>query len=162
MFTFDFEHACWTFDVDLIASKSVTTDVVDLLLAQMRKFSPSTRYALMIAACLGNEDLSATMIAQAAGKTVAEIEAALHEAVEEGMLISATGENRYDGAAVEMPDWEDEAAAVDSSAHASQTVRSAHPLTAGPSVSQIYRFFHDRCQQGQPSSSPIDHLCCFG
>lgn len=142
MFKFDFATASWLFDLEQIASNSISTDVVELLLAQIRKFSPQTRYALMIAACLGNEELSPTVIAQAAGKTPAEIAADLQQAVDDGILVG--GPDADERRAME------EGSIIDAGSRRHSTASNAFSADPnGVRVPEAYRFFHDRSQQGK-------------
>ncbi|KAK4056866.1 hypothetical protein OIO90_002116 [Microbotryomycetes sp. JL221] len=126
VFSFDFERARWTFDFDTIAAKSFSTDVAELLQAQMRKFGPATRHALITAACLGNEDLSATLLATAAGCEPDKLAIDLKDAVEEGMLMSVGSDEGSDEGG-------------DILANLDHITASKDPRS--------YRFFHDRCQQ---------------
>jgi predicted ATPase len=87
LFTFDFSSGRWQYDLDGIASKSVSTNVVGLLQAQMAKYSPLAQEALKVAACLGNEELQAETLAQASNRTIEQISHDLHEAVLEGLLV---------------------------------------------------------------------------
>ncbi|KAM0787699.1 hypothetical protein ACM66B_003759 [Microbotryomycetes sp. NB124-2] len=128
VFRFSFERGRWVFDFEKIAAKSLSTDVVELLQAQMRKFGPSTRHALMTAACLGNEDLSAKVLATAAGCELDKLAIDLQDAVDDGMLLSFGSD---DG----RGDREDILAGL------------GEPRSAPVENAKSYRFFHDRCQQ---------------
>lgn len=175
MFSFNFELARWEFDLSDIALKSISTDVVELLLAQMMKFSPATRRALQVAACLGNEELSAETLAQASGRTVLELSAELVEAVEEGMLVavgsvgmeaaellkaaeSASVKRELEREVKMEVDGEGEGAGKDdgeAESEGEETLpKRGSSLTrrmSGLTVPEFYSFFHDRCQQGKPS-----------
>lgn len=173
MFTFDFSAGRWQFDLDQIAYKSISTDVVELLLAQMMKFAPATRRALMVAACLGNEELSASSLAEASGRTLAELSADLHEAVEEGMLVpigeidkstevrrpsmvrmDTAGSERTVVMEIDQEVEERElkdGAAEEGKEEETEPMRPKKPMRSSSSVkvAEFYRFFHDRCQQGE-------------
>ncbi|GAA5904910.1 hypothetical protein JCM5296_006141 [Sporobolomyces johnsonii] len=159
LFTFDFVRNQWQYDLDLIASKSVSTDIVELLLAQMRKFSSATQDSLKIAACLGNEELGAVMLAQAAGRTLAELSHDLHEAVQEGLLVPY-GAIRPDSdhARDEEHKMEiDGEGLARSPAPKTRIAQLAVPVerpakrkasvVQPQAVPEYYQFFHDRCQQ---------------
>ena len=124
-FNFDFAARRWNYDLDLIASKSLSTDVVELLRAQMLKFSPQGQEYLKIAACIGNEETNTLTLAQAAGVPVIDLVNGLHEAVEAGLLvpIGTLATEVFEGP------------------------RTLASLTAA-TVPSHYKFFHDRCQQG--------------
>ncbi|KAK4047734.1 hypothetical protein OIV83_005242 [Microbotryomycetes sp. JL201] len=128
VFHFSFERGRWVFDFDKIAKNSLTADVVELLQAQMRKFGPATRHALMTAACLGNEELSATVLATAVGCNLEKLAIDLQDAVDEGMLLSFGSDDGHCGRDNIFAGLED---------------RYPSPIK-DPTY---YRFFHDRCQQ---------------
>ncbi|SCZ98541.1 BZ3500_MvSof-1268-A1-R1_Chr3-1g05452 [Microbotryum saponariae] len=153
-FKFDFDNGKWIYDLHLIANKTVTTDVVDLLIAQMRRLPEPTRYALMVAACLGNEELKSTTLAKATGRSLAELSVDLHDATEEGLLFPVGMISPdADVAAADRPAAHASASdEVDSSQEKEAEGRAQMHLGSlrarkGPSVPQAYRFFHDRCQQ---------------
>ncbi|GAA5908410.1 hypothetical protein JCM6882_007929 [Rhodosporidiobolus microsporus] len=173
-FTFDFTRGQWQYDLDLIASKSVSTNVVELLQAQMQKYSVLAQEALKVAACLGNEELQATTLATAAGRTVEELSRDLHEAVMEGLLvprgeIKLEEEDELDEVlngtaplprALEMPlplpstsNREDppsprkDRSRVNSLRRPSLLSRRKVSIVTKPPVPASYTFFHDRCQQ---------------
>ncbi|GAA6060973.1 hypothetical protein JCM10212_006555 [Sporobolomyces blumeae] len=132
LFTFDFGKRRWEYDLDLIASKSVSTNVVDLLLVQMRTFSPRCQQALKVAACLGNEELDSRALASAAGVSLTELARDLSEAVAQGLL-----EPRGSLTPVDEEEQGRDAAAAKK--ELTDVKRSSVPAS--------YRFFHDRCQQ---------------
>lgn len=180
LFTFNFARGAWEYDLDLIASKSVSTNVVGLLQAQMAKYSPLAQEALKVAACLGNEELQAKTLAQASNRTLEQISHDLHEAVLEGLLVPY-GEIRFAEEDEEMPDVGvgglSSVAEVDSASDSSSsrvgkrtspkkekggrvaslkrpaiTKRRASIVQKAP-VPRSYRFFHDRAQQGTSFST---------
>ncbi|EIJ44036.1 putative ATPase [Beggiatoa alba B18LD] len=55
LFTFDFEQACWRWDVQKIHAYGITDNVVDLMIAKLRKLPPATQQVLQLAACVGNQ-----------------------------------------------------------------------------------------------------------
>ncbi|SCV74352.1 BQ2448_6784 [Microbotryum intermedium] len=160
-FKFDFKNGKWVYDMYLIANKTVTTDVVDLLMAQMRRLPESTRYALMVAACLGNEELKSTTLAKAAGRSLAELSADLHDATDEGLLFPVGMISPdADVARSDHPDA-DAGDAVNSSDEREAEGRAQMHLSSlrarkGPRVPDSYRFFHDRCQQAAYALVPAE------
>lgn len=127
-FAFDYAAGRWTFDLDELAQKTVSTDVVELLLAQMRRYPERTQSALQVAACLGNEELDADALAIAVGHPFFELARDLRTAVQDGLVIA----------------FESPALATSPS--------SRRPST----VPERYRFFHDRCQQAAYALIPPD------
>ena len=165
LFTFDFARGRWDYDLDLISAKTVSTNIVELLLAQMRKYGAHTQNALKVAACLGNEELDAHTLAKAAGRTLAELTRDVHDAVQEGLLVpfgqialepeQDGGEN---GASTHVSNG---TAAGEPARRAgveggkkrkrggkADGTRRASILQRAP-VPARYRFFHDRSQQGE-------------
>ncbi|KAM0752526.1 hypothetical protein T439DRAFT_379572 [Meredithblackwellia eburnea MCA 4105] len=133
VFDFDFVAKKWIYDLDLIASKSLSTDVVELLRTQMLKFPEKEQQMLRIAACIGNEETSVVTLAQAAECTVLQLAQGLHEAVEAGLIVPV-GE------------------------YVTEEPKQDATLTglAASTVPAFYRFFHDRCQQAAYSLIPQD------
>ncbi|GAA5916163.1 hypothetical protein JCM8208_002128 [Rhodotorula glutinis] len=171
LFTFDFARGRWDYDLDLISSKTVSTNIVELLLAQMRKYGPRTQNALKVAACLGNEELEAHTLAKAAGRTLAQLSRDVQDAVQEGLLVPF-GQIALDS---EQHDGEDGATMGASSAAAAdgpvrragveggrkrkrggqvEDGRRASIIQKAP-VPARYRFFHDRSQQAAYALIPV-------
>ncbi|GAA5868990.1 hypothetical protein JCM8547_003243 [Rhodosporidiobolus lusitaniae] len=170
LFTFDFTRGQWEYDLDLISQKSVSTNVVELLQAQMQKYAPITREALKVAACLGNEELQTTVLAKAANRTLEQVSHDLHDAIAEGLLVPS-GEIKLDDDGME----EDEQGLkpVHEEGEEGQGIEpvkkspSAKRKEKGGRVAKLkrppltkrkesivqkvaprsVRFFHDRCQQ---------------
>ncbi|BGP14068.1 hypothetical protein JCM10213v2_002006 [Rhodosporidiobolus nylandii] len=174
LFTFDFSRGQWQYDLDLIASKTISTNVVELLQGQMEKFSPLAQAALKVAACLGNEEQQTVTLAQAAGRTLEELSHDLQEAVQEGLLVPH-GEIRLE----ESEDEADEPMATDGPAGSSgkegksrlgqlrrpSLTRRKASIVQKPPVPAKLRFFHDRCQQAAyalipPSQRNALHYQC--
>ncbi|GAA5989125.1 hypothetical protein JCM10908_001168 [Rhodotorula pacifica] len=127
-FTFDYATEQWTFDLDELAQKTISADVVELLFAQMHRYSKRTQSALQVAACLGNEELDADQLAVAAGYSPFELARDLRGAVQDGLLLA----------------FETQAL-------------STEPTSRRPStIPERYRFFHDRCQQAAYALIPPD------
>lgn len=78
--------------------------MVELLQAQIRKFSPATQEALKVAACIGNEDLSSVTLSKAVGRSLKEIAEDLEEAVELGLLLPSWAGRKMSDAGIRMDD----------------------------------------------------------
>ncbi|GAA5931685.1 uncharacterized protein JCM15063_001537 [Sporobolomyces koalae] len=151
LFSFNFAKRQWEFDLTVIASKTVSSDVVDLLLVQLRKLSPQCQYVLKVAACLGSEELSSAYLAQAAGISTAELARDLSDAVHEGLLEPRGAmrpiENDKSPANVLLQESEENGGPPPRKDRIS-SISTNRPLVTEPeSIPESYRFFHDRCQQ---------------
>jgi signal transduction histidine kinase len=79
----------WRWDADRIATADFTDNVVDLLVARVRRLPPDTQTVLQICACLGSAfDLG--LLSRAFARDVACLEASLRPALE-GELLLRTG-----------------------------------------------------------------------
>ncbi|AUX27669.1 serine/threonine protein kinase [Sorangium cellulosum] len=118
------ETGAWTWDIAAIASRAVTDNVVDFMIAKLERLSPPTRRALQLAACIGHRfDLGtlATISEQPAAQAAQD----LWEAMQEGVLLPMDADYRL---------AQSGAAAGDDA-----------PGEASLAVS--YQFLHDRVQQ---------------
>lgn len=75
-------------------SSQSTSDVLDLLINQIRQLSPPAQALLKIAACLGNEELDAETFAAAAGTTLETLSEELREVLDAGLLLAGLGEEK--------------------------------------------------------------------
>jgi predicted ATPase/GAF domain-containing protein len=121
-FQFHSEDGRWDWDYHKIEQASVSDNVVDLMIARLRRLSPQTLQHLCLAACLGSR-FDLTTVARVAGVSAGVIAAALWEAVEEGILLPLGSGYRLvrNGAADDDSDLE--------------------------SIDVQYQFQHDRLQQ---------------
>ena len=115
----------WTWDIAAIAGRDSTDNVVDLMVAKIRRLDPATGRALSLAACVGNSFDLATL-AVAADEPPGRLAAALWPALREGLVLPLDSTYRCltPGETVDVP----------------------------PSVR--FRFLHDRVQQAAYSLIP--------
>lgn len=85
-FVFDFDRRRWKYDLSGIDTSS-TSDVLELLIGQIRQFSPAAQYILKIASCLGNGEMQSETLAAAAGKSILELSTDLAEVISSGLLL---------------------------------------------------------------------------
>lgn len=84
----------WRVDIDQIRSLFVTDNVVDLLARKLEKISDSARRVLDAAACIGHTfDLGT--LAVILQKTPAQIETALWQAIDEGLILPLDAGHRF-------------------------------------------------------------------
>ena len=94
LLTFDPVPRAWQWNIDRIRAKSFTDNVVDLMAAKLKRFSPTTQDALKQLACLGNVAPTASL-ALVQGTTEDEIHAALWKAVHAGLVFREDGAYRF-------------------------------------------------------------------
>ncbi|KAI3593696.1 hypothetical protein D9X30_1423 [Cupriavidus sp. U2] len=82
---FDHSAACWTWDLDQIAAKGFTDNVVALMVGRIGRLSARTRAALKLLACLGN-DTPVETLARAWTREPGELDPAIREAVHAGLV----------------------------------------------------------------------------
>jgi predicted ATPase/serine phosphatase RsbU (regulator of sigma subunit) len=118
---FDGAAGRWSWDDAKIEAAVASDNVVELLVARLRRLSPEVQQVLTLAACVGQEfDLGT--LALASQRTRAEVGPGLWEALREGVLVPLDGSYRY---LAEGSRTEEDLESLDSS----------------------YRFLHDRVQQ---------------
>jgi PAS domain S-box-containing protein len=81
-------------DMAGIRARSVTDNVVDLLLSKLRRLSPRTQAAVAELACLGNS-VETIILAYARGSSPEEVHAALAEAVQAGLIFGSDWGYRF-------------------------------------------------------------------
>lgn len=120
---FDRADQTWTWNIADIAAQGITDNVVELMIARLRKFDKPVQEALSLGACIGNTfDLET--LALISEQSIEQIAATLWPAVEAGVLVP-----QEEGHAVL---WE---------RHRHKDVSESKPIQA------IDAFQHDRVQQ---------------
>jgi predicted ATPase/serine phosphatase RsbU (regulator of sigma subunit) len=118
---FDGAAGRWSWEDAKVEAAVAADNVVDLLIARLRRFSPDVQRVLTLAACVGQEfDLGT--LALVSQRTRAELAPRLWEALQEGVLVPLDGSYRY-------------------LAEGSRTDEDLESLESR------YRFLHDRVQQ---------------
>ncbi|WP_437589907.1 AAA family ATPase [Sorangium sp. So ce1000] len=120
----DPETGRWTWDLEAIASRAVTDNVVDFMIAKLQRLAPPTQRALKLAACIGHRfDLRtlATISEQPAAQAAQD----LWEAMQEGVLLPIDADYRL--------------------VQPGEPSHAEHASDASLAVS--YQFLHDRVQQ---------------
>jgi predicted ATPase len=119
---FDAGARRWTWD-DRIEAAMAADNVVDLLIARLRRLPPSARRVLTLGACVGQEFDLATLSLVWQGP-IPDLTAGLWEALREGLVIPLDASYRY----------------------LAEAARASNDL--GEAIHSRYRFLHDRVQQG--------------
>jgi predicted ATPase len=100
LLTFDRHKRAWTWDLDGIANKGSTDNLLDLMIGRLRRLADATQEALKLLACLGNQaDFSILPTVHGGSEDAAPSDvmanARMHEnfraAVEAGAIISQEG-----------------------------------------------------------------------
>ncbi|WP_437587391.1 AAA family ATPase [Sorangium sp. So ce1000] len=90
----DAEAGAWRWDITAIRDKGFTDNVVELMTGKLKRLSLPALEALKLAACLGSR-LDLDTLADVAQRPVAELRAALEEAVQEGLIVGQGGTYRF-------------------------------------------------------------------
>ncbi|HEY7374178.1 MAG TPA: AAA family ATPase [Polyangia bacterium] len=119
---FDAERGRWTWQTAKVEAAVASDNVVDLLVARIRRLSATARDALILGACVGNEfDMGTlSLISERSG---ADLMAGIWEALREGLLTPLDARSRF---LAERPSEDDEISEV---------------------LISYYRFSHERVQQ---------------
>ncbi len=94
LLAFDAAQGGWRWNIDEIRARGLTDNVVDLMLARLKRLPAATREVLEGLACLGNSaDLATLLVTQ--GGTEATVDAAFWDAVREGVVLRAGDSYRF-------------------------------------------------------------------
>jgi PAS domain S-box-containing protein len=91
---FDARTAAWRWDVRRIEGKGFTDNVVELMIAKLKRLPAPTQEAMTLLACLGNFAEAATL-AIVRGGSVDQVDAALWEAVRAGFALRVDGTYKF-------------------------------------------------------------------
>ena len=91
---FDARTASWRWDVQRIEGKGFTDNVVELMIAKLKRLPATTQEAMTLLACLGNVAEAATL-AVVRGGSVDDLDTALWEAVRAGFVTRVDGTYKF-------------------------------------------------------------------
>jgi predicted ATPase/signal transduction histidine kinase len=91
---FDYDAACWSWDLDRIHAKGYTDNVVGLMVGELARLPIETQKALRQLACLGNA-AEVTTLSVVLGVAEEQVHAALWEAVRRGLVERLEGSYRF-------------------------------------------------------------------
>jgi PAS domain S-box-containing protein len=94
LLAFDHGFSRWTWDLERIRAKGYTDNVVDLMAGKLTRLPAETRKALQLLACLGNA-AGITMLSIVLGAQEERVQAALWEAVRQGLVERLDGSYRF-------------------------------------------------------------------
>jgi predicted ATPase/signal transduction histidine kinase len=132
----DRRRKVWTWDAARIDTQQLTDNVVELMLAKLKRLRPSTQAALKLAGSLGNQSDLRTL-ALLSERSVDQTEDDLREAIEENLLL------RYDSRLAFMHDRVQQAAhaLIADSERAALHLKIGRLLARGPGGSEGERIF---------------------
>jgi PAS domain S-box-containing protein len=85
LLAFDYDAACWSWDLDRIRAEGYTDDVLKLMIAKLTRLPVETRYALEQMACLGN-NVDIAKLSIVLGSSEDQVHAALWTAVRQELI----------------------------------------------------------------------------
>ncbi len=126
---FDIESGFWQCDIAQVTTQAVTDDVVSFMSLQLQKLPPSTQQVLQLAACIGNQfDLATLAIVSEQSKIATA--AALWKALQSGLILPNGNLYKF------------------------YVGQENQAVTQENQETVIYKFLHDRVQQGAYSLIP--------
>ncbi|HEX4267369.1 MAG TPA: AAA family ATPase [Steroidobacteraceae bacterium] len=151
---FDRKAATWLWQLDQIRAKDYSGNVVDLMLAKLRRLPHATQTALQQLACLGNvADIA--LLSLGLGQPEERIHAPLWEAVRSGLIVRLEGSYSF------LHDRIQEAAyaLIPESARAEVHLRIGRTLLAGLTAGDLANHLFDVANQMNRGASLLtDHV----
>ena len=93
---FDGRRGRWSWDEAQVSAAVASDNVVDLIVARLRRLSDGAREVLTLGACIGRE-WSLGMLSDVAGRPGADLRAGVWEALREGVLVPLDASYRFLG-----------------------------------------------------------------
>ncbi|BAT55881.1 ATP-binding region ATPase domain protein [Nostoc sp. NIES-3756] len=118
LLTFNFDQACWQWDISEIHNINITENVVDLMINQIQKLPIITQNVLKLAACIGNK-FNLDILSIVNQKTISETATELWTSLQAGLVFPLDGSRKISLVIDEPPNQK----------------------------SIAYQFLHDRVQQ---------------
>lgn len=160
----------WRFSLTNIEAEDLPPTVVDLLVKQMLKLSEATRTVMMLAACIGTERISLSLLSVAAGKKIEETATDLWGALDAGLILPTSGNYNIPltldandrgrdmdgGEAMDIDHSSPEPEARPQAAVGGYFATRLSPASVVDDDEVTYRFLHDRVQQAAYSLIPED------
>jgi PAS domain S-box-containing protein len=94
LLTFDYDAACWRWDLHSIHARSYTDNVVDLIVSKVTRLPADTQQALQQFACLGNVAAIA-MLSIVLGVSETRVHGALWEALRQELVVRLEGSYQF-------------------------------------------------------------------
>jgi predicted ATPase/signal transduction histidine kinase/CheY-like chemotaxis protein/tRNA A-37 threonylcarbamoyl transferase component Bud32 len=139
---FNFTQGIWEWNIELIRNIDITDNVVELMVSQIQKLSPSTIKVLKLAACIGNK-FTLDVLSIVNEKSLSETADSLWEALQAGLILPL--DESYKIPLTINTNFNEEVTKY--------TEQEAIPLRV-EQLAITYNFLHDRVQQASYSLIP--------
>lgn len=153
---FSTEAGKWTWNMESIQQVAISGNVVEFMIASMRKLSSAAQTVLQLAACIGNTfDLNILSIIYE--HSMEETNDKLMEVLKKGMIVPL--DDKYKFISVQFPISQRGGDGDLQVISSKETKASAPPpdfLEAGSVLNPRYRFQHDRVQQAAYALIDVD------
>ncbi|MBD2129639.1 AAA family ATPase [Microcoleus sp. ZQ-A2] len=136
LFTFNFSKGTWQWNIDLLRGIDITDNVVELMVNQIQKLSPTTQDILKLAACIGDK-FTLDVLSIVNEKSLSETAQNLWESLKVGLVLPQSQSYKIPL----VGDWDME------------QEQSIIPMSQ---LQISYKFLHDRVQQAAYSIIPIE------
>jgi predicted ATPase/signal transduction histidine kinase/CheY-like chemotaxis protein/tRNA A-37 threonylcarbamoyl transferase component Bud32 len=138
--SFNFSEGCWQWDIEMLQGIDITDNVVELMVSQIQKLSPTTQNVLKLAACIGDK-FALDVLSIVNEKSLPETAADLWESLQAGLVLPLSQSYKIPLALGPETIGTEQDFVPDEPATLTQS-----PIT--------YKFLHDRVQQAAYSLIP--------
>ncbi len=135
LLSFNFNEGCWQWDIEQLQGIDITDNVVELMVSQIQKLSPTTQNVLKLAACIGDK-FTLGVLSIVNQKSFSETAKDLWESLQEGLVLPLSQSYK-------IP----------------MVINESLSIVSGQDNEQLtisYKFLHDRVQQAAYSLIPED------
>jgi predicted ATPase len=136
LFTFNFNEGKWLWNIDLLRGINITDNVVELMVSQIQKLSPTTQNILKLAACIGDK-FNLDVLSIVNEKSLSETAQDLWESLKVGLVLPLSQSYKIPL----VGDW------------GVEQEESPIPMSQ---LQISYKFLHDRVQQAAYCLIPVE------
>lgn len=133
LLSFSFSEGCWHWDINLLQNIDITDNVIELMITQIQKLSPTTQNVLKLAACIGDR-FTLDVLSIVNQKSLSATAAELWESLQTGLVLPLSESYK-------IP------LVIDSQ-------QNEELATEQEQLTIAYKFLHDRVQQAAYSLIP--------
>lgn len=148
---FDFPQKRWQWDIQQLQGIDISDNVVELMVNQIQKLSPTTQNVLKLAACIGNK-FTLDFLSIINEKSLSETAFDLWESLQVGLVLPLSQSYKIplvlDGETMAIGEW------VQGRQGDEETGRIINLPATNHSLPISYKFLHDRVQQAAYSLIP--------